>query len=84
MKCPICAAWSNVLDTRGATRRRECGNGHRFKTVERITGTTARPQKWARNLRVVNDPRGASEIARELGITEAAVRYIRKTHAPVP
>jgi transcriptional regulator NrdR family protein len=39
MKCPICNAWSTVKTTResptfGHTRRRECGNEHRFTTKE--------------------------------------------------
>jgi transcriptional regulator NrdR family protein len=39
MKCPECGTWSEVLETRdskhfGHTRRRECGNGHRFSTQE--------------------------------------------------
>jgi transcriptional regulator NrdR family protein len=41
MKCPTCAAWSEVLDTRNGPhettkRRRECGNGHRFYTFEML------------------------------------------------
>jgi len=39
MKCPICGAWTLVKTTRdsptfGHTRRRECGNEHRFTTKE--------------------------------------------------
>lgn len=34
MMCPTCSAWSAVLNTRLARRRRECANGHRFSTVE--------------------------------------------------
>jgi transcriptional regulator NrdR family protein len=39
MKCPVCGAWSLVKETRqsptfGYTRRRECGNEHRFTTKE--------------------------------------------------
>lgn len=34
MKCPQCDAWSLVVDSRLPNRRRECGNGHRFNTVE--------------------------------------------------
>ncbi len=39
MKCPVCGAWSLVKTTResptfGHTRRRECGNEHRFTTKE--------------------------------------------------
>lgn len=37
MNCPECGAWSVVLDTRGPRRRRECGNGHRFSTIEIAT-----------------------------------------------
>ena len=39
MKCPVCKAYSDVLETRtrkdSTTRRRYvCGNMHRFTTVE--------------------------------------------------
>jgi transcriptional regulator NrdR family protein len=39
MKCPVCGSWSSVITTResptfGYTRRRECGNEHRFTTQE--------------------------------------------------
>ena len=39
MNCPICGAWSGVLETRPAKhntikRRHECANGHRFNTME--------------------------------------------------
>ena len=41
MKCPICKAYSDVLETRkrmdNTTRRRYvCGNIHRFTTIEMI------------------------------------------------
>jgi|GEM_PF-2004807 transcriptional regulator NrdR family protein len=41
MNCPLCKAWSTVLETRTRqdnTRRRtlECGNLHKFTTVERV------------------------------------------------
>lgn len=41
MLCPICGAWSSVLDTRegpleSIRRRRMCGNGHKFPTFEII------------------------------------------------
>ena len=40
MKCPHCGAPTDVKDTRmtkpnEVTRRRECFNGHKFKTLER-------------------------------------------------
>lgn len=34
MKCPRCDAPTEVLDTRGTIRRRECFNGHVFRTQE--------------------------------------------------
>lgn len=41
MKCPVCKAWTEVLETRkrsdGVTRRRYlCANMHRFTTLEVI------------------------------------------------
>lgn len=40
MKCPICNAWTDVLETRkrstGTYRRYECGNLHRFSTLNGV------------------------------------------------
>lgn len=41
MKCPQCGAWVQVMETRnkpdGSRRRRyECGNLHRFTTLETV------------------------------------------------
>jgi transcriptional regulator NrdR family protein len=41
MKCPNCGAWTTIKESRqstifGYTRRRECGNQHRFTTQERV------------------------------------------------
>lgn len=34
MKCPTCNVWTEVRESHHGVRRRECGNGHRFTTVE--------------------------------------------------
>ena len=34
MKCVFCGTWTEVRETRGTRRRRECANGHRFFTNE--------------------------------------------------
>jgi hypothetical protein len=36
--CPQCGAWTRVLETRKGTRKRECGNLHRFYTEETVLG----------------------------------------------
>jgi len=37
MNCPTCGCWSHVLSTRKMIyRNRECANGHRFRTEERL------------------------------------------------
>ena len=36
MKCPVCGAWTVVLDSRQGRRRRECANLHRFVTQENV------------------------------------------------
>lgn len=41
MKCQHCSAWTRVVDSRRERRRRECGNGHRFSTVEVATSMLA-------------------------------------------
>lgn len=78
MKCPHCGAWTSVLSTRGTARRRQCGNGHRFSTVETVVGLPGRRvQKWARNQAICADPRSNSELARVHGVSEARIREIR-------
>jgi transcriptional regulator NrdR family protein len=42
MKCPVCGAWTRVLETRQQPdnekkRRYECGNLHRFTTLEKVS-----------------------------------------------
>ena len=53
MKCPVCKAWTEVMETRqrldnSVYRRMECANGHRFVTEERVTrvikAKVAKPQ----------------------------------------
>ena len=39
MNCPMCNAWSRVVQTRMPRRVRECGNLHRFTTDEVIIYT---------------------------------------------
>lgn len=66
MKCPHCGVWSSVLETRGAKRRRECANGHRFATVEAVVNDVA-----YRNKQIVAELRAGAtqtEVARRYGL----------------
>ena len=41
MKCPVCKAWVECIESRPKPnstryRRYECGNGHRFTTIEQV------------------------------------------------
>lgn len=50
MKCPECGAWVQIKETRKQEdntkiRRYECGNLHRFKTVEQIVSKASIRQK---------------------------------------
>ena len=51
MKCPICNAWTFIKDTRSKDtrvhRRRECANGHKFSTDERIATKELKESKDA-------------------------------------
>lgn len=44
MTCPHCGAWTEVKETRGVRRRRECGNGHRFTTIEQVVNDKTKMQ----------------------------------------
>lgn len=70
MKCPDCGAWTSVLETRTRStgvvvRRYVCANEHRFTTEEVV---------------LVVDPMALprGRPMRELGVTEARARQIRK------
>ena len=41
VRCPLCGAWTSVMQTKGAARRRECANLHRFWTDEIVRKTPA-------------------------------------------
>lgn len=45
MNCPICKAWTEVLETRGNVRRRRCGNEHRFTTEEVVRGPVTKAKE---------------------------------------
>jgi transcriptional regulator NrdR family protein len=59
VKCPACESWSEVKDTRinpkGELRRRRfCGNGHRFSTIEHVVVSKARNKGTKKG--VVHEP----------------------------
>lgn len=66
-----------VLDTRGAVRRRECANLHRFFTEEMPLGPSSTalkpiPEEWqvARMMELIEKNNGnRAAAAREMGIT---------------
>lgn len=96
MKCPICGAWTEVRDTRAGAhhsvrRRRQCGNGHTFPTMEVLTPAVSRKDlasaaraaalrahNWRRDREIIADPRPTAVIARAWGLTGARVRQIRQ------
>ena len=96
MKCPICAAWTEVLDTRAGKheatrRRRRCGNGHIFPTVEvlpvmvnkvhqaaSVRSMERRRALWRRDQAIRADTRHADDVADGYGITGDQVRRIRR------
>lgn len=49
MSCPECGKWTRVLQTRShedyVQRRYECGNMHRFSTIEKIISGRANATK---------------------------------------
>lgn len=51
MNCPVCKSWTTVHITirkdKYVQRTRECGNGHKFTTEERVV--PARPHGGDRN-----------------------------------
>lgn len=96
MKCPVCGAWSEVLDTRegqneSVKRRRQCGNGHRFNTLEvypttlhmQAVDSTARAISkrralWRRDQVIRADNRLQALIAAEHGLTRSQVVRIKR------
>ena len=70
MKCPTCAAWSDVRDTRPAdkghrtNRRRLCANGHVFRTTELHAPVFCSAKQRQRNFLVTAAARAALWCAR--------------------
>ena len=83
MKCPRCQELSRVLETRdGATRRRECQQGHRFWTHEEYVKEAAPLRDYAalrvEVVRLVKENMKPKRIAAVLGLTTGTVYRIRK------
>jgi len=86
VKCPLCKAWADVLETRGRPhnekhRRYECANHHRFSTKENVVEgdkTTEVPDKVRNLLKAVPGGLTVPQIAQALDIT---VGYVRKVLA---
>lgn len=78
MKCPQCGAWTEVRETRGAVRRRECANLHRFTTEEVVR--ESQESKDERRRRVAEEPGSVAEVSRRLGIPESTIRDWRKKY----
>lgn len=96
MKCPVCGAWTEVLDTRegrneSVRRRRQCGNGHRFVTLEvhptvlhigaveaSVRAIAKRRALWRRDQAIRADNRLQRIIAAENGLTRSQVVRIKR------
>lgn len=71
MKCPHCGAWSEVLETRNARRRRQCANGHKFATVE-ICESDSRAYSY-RNKQIIEAVQAGktmTEVAQSFGLRD--------------
>lgn len=82
MKCPQCEAWTEVRETRGTKRRRECGNGHRFTTEEVVlyTDTSKARDKEERRRQVAMEPGTQIAVAAKYGVSPRSVALWRKQY----
>jgi hypothetical protein len=97
MNCQQCGAWSKVLDTRIffkhlLQRRRQCANGHKFKTYEVFVGNLDRrtlpavaagmrraTAAWNRKEFVRKHPGDtAAWLSSMLGISQTRVKQLKK------
>lgn len=83
MKCPRCQEFSRVLETRdGATRRRECPQGHRFWTHEEWIKDVPQKRDYAalrvEVVRLVKENMKPKRIAAMLGLKTETVYRLRK------
>ena len=96
MKCPVCGAWSEVLDTRegrneSVRRRRQCGNGHRFVTLEvhptalhkptaeaTVRAIAKRRVLWKRDQAIRADNRLQRLIGADYGLSRHQVARIKR------
>ncbi len=78
MKCPQCGAWTEVLETRGIKRRRECGNGHRFTTEEIVVQGDSRDE--AERRRIAAEPGSSNVVGARYNINSSTVRTWRRKY----
>ena len=79
----------------GIRRTRMCARGHKFPTAEvplnhiadqrerraAQRSIAARIARWERDVAIASDPRPATRVAEELGLTPMRIRQIRASHA---
>jgi len=83
MKCPFCEVWSDVIETRGARRRRECGNGHRFTTQEQLTSYSPRKvdDRNRQAAQMVLAGKTQTEVAEAFNMSRTSLsRYMRQAY----
>lgn len=80
MKCPVCQAWAEVLESRDKPenktyRRYECANEHKFSTMETVVVLYSRKPAEIRKL-LKGFPGGlsAAQISTIVGLTLGDVR----------
>ncbi len=77
MKCPECGAWTEVKETRGPRRRRECANGHRFSTEEIVTGQKRRLIPPDLGAKIAAAPGSIRAVARMFNVDQRTVKRMR-------
>lgn len=82
MKCPHCDGWTEVRETRGDRRRRECANGHRFTTQEVVVVDLPTRDRAIADAVVLNH-RTIADVAVQFGLRSDSYvsRCVRK-HYP--
>jgi len=82
MNCPMCNAWSRVVETRMPRRVRECGNLHRFTTDEVLIYTHFEKKKEQEDKRrkVANEEGTLQSVAAEHNVSIHSVNAWRKKY----
>lgn len=85
MKCPMCGAWTRVLQSRLPYRVRECGNLHQFTTAESLVFDNKEKKQQQENRRreIANAEGSFQSVAEKYNVCVQTVVNCRKKYRTI-